>query len=384
MLLWVTGVATIMWLALLVLPWRPYATREELRAEPPALDTTTSDITALIPARDEARCIARTLAALAAQGRLAQIVLVDDQSSDDTAAVAQACGLENLIIVRGTSPPAGWSGKLWALHQGLVLCESRYTLLLDADIELAPGMLSALRGKLIDDDRALVSVMATLHMHSAWEKMLLPAFVYFFKLLYPFALSNEPRSKVAAAAGGCVLVETSALRAIGGFEALHDAIIDDCTLARLIKSSGGRTWIGLTHDARAIRPYASLAEIWDMVARTAYTQLRYSPALLLLCTVLLLISFVAPAVALSSSNSATQFTGLAALACMGASYRPTIRYYRLYGGWILTLPLTATLFLAMTWTSACRYWGGERSRWKSRSYDAAGAAPGTNIADNNR
>jgi hopene-associated glycosyltransferase HpnB len=205
-------------------------------------------------------------------------------------------------------------------------------------------------------------------MQRFWEKLLLPPFVYFFKLLYPFVLANREGGRVAAAAGGCVLVKTARLRKIGGFAALRDALIDDCTLARLVKRSGGRTWIGLTHDARAIRPYRTLAEIWNMVARTAFTQLRYSRLLLMLCTMLLSESFLVPVIGLLATPPATAALAAVALLAMTLSFLPTVRYYRLAPLWVLTLPVAASLYLAMCWTSAIRYWRGERSRWKGRSY----------------
>ncbi|MGR8918754.1 MAG: glycosyltransferase [Gammaproteobacteria bacterium] len=362
--------AMLMWLGLLLAPWRPWSTRERLTADAaPATDF--SDVTALLPARDEALSIARTLTALDGQGRLGGIVLVDDESSDGTAAIAAGLGIERLEIVAGTAPPPGWSGKLWALNQGLEHVDTPLVLLLDADIELAPGTLSALVRRLREDNRQFVSVMATLHMESAWEKLLLPPFIYFFKLIYPFSLANDRRSRVAAAAGGCILLEKSRLDAIGGFAAVHDAIIDDCTLAARIKRTGASTWLGLSEAVRAVRPYEDLGTIWNMVARSAFTQLRYSTPLLLLATVLLLVSFAVPPAALLAGGEAARLAGAAALAAMLASYFPTVRYYALHPGWVLTLPLAAALFLAMTWTSAMRYWRGERSRWKARSYDRA-------------
>lgn len=369
MLLTATALSALLWLTVLVLPWRPWSTAERLHipAEPGTPDL--GDVTVLIPARDEASCIAATLRALAAQGNIARIVLVDDQSSDGTGDVARGVGLDNLLVLDGTPLPAGWSGKLWALQQASAQVETPYTLLLDADIELGPRVLAALKHLMDSHGLALASVMATLHMGNAWEKLLLPPFIYFFKLIYPFALSNRPRSPIAAAAGGCVLLRTERLRAIGGFESLREAIIDDCTLARRIKHQGGRTWLGLSRDVRAIRPYETLANIWNMVARTAFTQLRYSNVLLAVCTLMLGLSFIAPLAGLASGDPATFVTAVLALAAMSWSYRPTIRFYGLHPFWVVTLSFAACLFLAMTWTSAWRYWTGERSRWKSRSYD---------------
>ena len=371
MFLTATSIAACLWLIVLALPWRPWSTRESLTAQARTTRIDFSDTTALIPARDEARCIAEALTALAQQGKLAGIILVDDQSSDGTGEIARNLRIDELTVIDGSVLPPGWSGKLWALKQAARRVDTRYSLLLDADIALAPGLLAALRQRAVDNDLQLASIMASLPMDTLWEKLLLPPFIYFFKLIYPFALSNRPASRIAAAAGGCILIETDKLREIGGFEALHGAIIDDCTLARLVKRAGGRTWIGLSRDVRAVRPYESLENIWNMVARSAFTQLRYSTLLLVLCSVLLLASFVVPILALVSGSGMVKLAAITALAAMGLSYVPTIQYYGLPGFWVFSLPIAACLLLLMTWTSAVRYWGGERTRWKNRSYEKA-------------
>jgi hopene-associated glycosyltransferase HpnB len=369
MLLTATALSALLWLTLLVLPWRPWSTAERLEIGKDGQPVDLSDITVLIPARDEASCIAATLGALASQGNIAKIVLVDDQSSDGTGEVARAVGLANLQIINGTPLPNGWSGKLWALHQAALTVDTPYTLLLDADIELGAGTLAALKRHMTSNMLALASVMASLAMGNRWEKLLLPPFIYFFKLIYPFALSNRPRSPIAAAAGGCVLLRTDMLHAIGGFEALRGAIIDDCTLARRVKRQGGHIWLGLSREVRAIRPYQSVSNIWNMVARTAFTQLRYSNVLLAICTLMLGLSFIVPLLGLCSGAPTTMVAALVALGAMSWSYWPTVRYYDLHPWWVSTLAVAACLFLAMTWTSAWRYWSGERSRWKNRSYD---------------
>ena len=368
--------AAFMWLALLLLPWRPWSTRERINAR--SLDgrhtspVDLTQITVLIPARDEASCIEQTLGALHKQGEFGAIILIDDQSSDGTKSSAEQFAarhaLAALKIIDGQTPPPGWSGKLWALHQGLSCVKTPYVLLLDADIALAENMASTLLQKLQDEDLDSVSVMATLYMGSWAEKLLLPPFIYFFKIIYPFRLANSEQSKLAAAAGGCVLTKTDRLRAIGGFEALKSAIIDDCTLAKKIKSSGGRIWIGLSRDVEAVRPYASLTNIWNMVARTAFTQLHYSVLLLLLCTALMLLGYVAPLLALLLGDMTAKAWAMVALCLLYVSYLPTIKYYELPIWWTFTLPIASAMFLAMTWTSALRYLRGERSRWKNRSY----------------
>ena len=328
---WFVAISAFFWIALLLLPWRPWSTRERLRINDPGLDPDRdlSAITALIPARNEATCIADTLRKLADQGRFARVVVIDDQSDDGTGDLARATQLANLTVIAGSPPPEGWSGKLWALDQGLGYCESSYLMLLDADIGLQPGAVPALLNQLETNQLDMASVMANLQMEQFWEKLLLPPFVYFFKLIYPFALASSPSSRVAAGAGGFAIVRTEKLRAIGGFAALKDAIIDDCTLARLIKESPGRIWIGLSNDARALRPYQNLGNICNIVARTAYTQLRYSRALLIGCTLLMVLSYVVPILALFSPSSNSQLLGAIALSAMLGSYLPTVRYYGL-------------------------------------------------------
>lgn len=367
---WWVVAAAVVWLAILALPWRPWGTRERVSAcsadqGRPELAL----ITALLPARNEASTIADTLRRVAAQGPLARIVLVDDESDDGTGDIARGLGLPQLTVLTGQRPPPGWSGKLWALHQGLAEVDTELVLLLDADIALEPGILATLAAKLVDEKRDMVSVMAALSMQTFWEKLLIPAFIYFFKMLYPFALSNSGNRWVAAAAGGCILIRTDSLRRIGGFEALRDALIDDCTLARTVKNAGGRIWLGLSRDVRATRPYDSLAGIWNMVARTAYTQLRYSPLLLALCTFLLVLVFVLPVLGLTASGPGVRVFAVIACGAMMASYLPVLRYYDRHWVWVLSLPAAATMYLAMTWTSAWRYLRGERSRWKNRVYD---------------
>ena len=359
------------WLCVLVLPWQPWRVRERLEptSTDDAADIGLDDVTVLIPARDEAAVIGKTLAALGSQGRNLQVVLVDDRSSDGTAEVAQRTAPASLTldVLAGAPLADGWTGKLWALEQGRQRIQTSLTLLLDADITLRPGMIRALVDKKEEGGAALVSVMAALRMQGGWERLLLPAFIFFFRLLYPFHLANKPSRWVAAAAGGCVLIDTAALAGIGGFGAIRGALIDDCALAREMKNSGFRTWVGVTGGAVSHRAYPTLGTVWRMVARTAYTQLRYSPALLLLCTLLMALAFWAPIAGLAGPLS-TQIAAAVGLAAMALCYLPTLRYYRRSPGWALALPLIGTLYLAMTWHSALRDWGGRRSEWKGRVY----------------
>jgi hopene-associated glycosyltransferase HpnB len=361
--------ASAAWIGVLLLPWRPWSTRERL--ELPAgvpLPGDLSDVTALIPARNEAETIVRTLAALRSQGNGLRIVLVDDQSSDGTAARARGAFDGDLAVIDGTPLPDGWIGKLWALEQGRKRITTDLILLLDADIELAPGIAAALKRKLLDEHLDLVSIMAELRMRNFWEKMLVPAFVFFFKLLYPFALGNSARSRIGVAAGGCILVRADALGKIGAFESLRHALIDDCTLARQLKIAGSRTWIGLSHAVRSHRAYAGLAEFWNMVARSAFTQLRCSSCLLVATTTAMVLLFWVPLAGLAFGSPTARLIAAAGLCAMGAVYAPTLRYYGRSPLWILLLPVIGGLFLMMTWTSVLRYWRGRRSEWKGRVY----------------
>ncbi|MSR15238.1 MAG: glycosyltransferase [Gammaproteobacteria bacterium] len=361
--------ACCIWAIILLLPWRPWGTKERIGSDIADANVSLEEITVVIPARDEENSIAANLRAVTAQGTFAAVIVVNDQSTDLTAATARGLRLPTVTVIDGVAPPPGWSGKLWALYQGLQTANTRYALLLDADIELLPGIAKALLGKLEAEGFDLVSVMARLKMASIWEALLIPPFIYFFKMLYPFALSNSRFKGVAAAAGGCILIRTDMLKRIGGVAALRGALIDDCTLARLVKSHGGRTWLGLSHDVVAIRPYGDLTTIWNMVARTAFTQLRYSTALLFVCTVLMVLTFAIPMSGLLAAEPATAILAATTLAMMLITYLPVLTYYRRSLLWLPTLPIAAALYLAMTWTSAIRYWRGERSCWKNRVYD---------------
>ena len=362
----ITGAA--IWLTILLLPWRPWSTREVLDASSPSAEEDLSDITVLIPARNEAETIKATLPALTAQGRGLNIILIDDQSSDGTGQVARKAMDENLLIIKGESLPSGWTGKLWALEQGRSHIRTPFTLLLDADIEPLPGIIGELKRAMQERDVQLISLMAELRMETFWERLLMPAFIYFFKLLYPFRLSNTGTSRVAAAAGGCILLETRLLHEIGGFDSLRGELIDDCALARRIKTLGYKTWIGLTHSVRSIRQYEKLRTIWEMVARTAFTQLHYSGLVLALCTAVMVLSFVVPGLGLFLPSGMAKFFSALGLAIMILCYLPTLKFYGLPGRWALALPLIGILYLAMTWTSAMRYWLGGGSHWKGRAY----------------
>jgi len=365
----------VVWLGILILPWQPWRIRERFAADDAdpgtGLSTDLNLVTVLIPARNEAQFIGEVLSALGEQGVGLAVILIDDRSEDGTAEAARRAAPENcrLEIVAGAPLPPGWAGKMWALEQGLGRVKTPLVLLLDGDIALAPGALPALIAAKQAKGVAFLSLMVALDMRGFWQALLMPAFVYFFKLLYPFHLSNGRSRLIAAGAGGCILTERELLREIGGFAAIKDAIIDDCTLARAIKQSGARTWIGLTHSARSLRPYAGLGEIWRMVARSAYTQLRHSFLLLLLCSAVFAFACgLPPLILIAVPAPAAKLVAAAALIFMAVGYLPTLTYYRMPRLLALAMPLIGMLYLAMTWSSAFDHWRGRRSLWKGRVY----------------
>lgn len=358
---------TLLWWIIVLLPWKPTSTKEYLESNPNLISKPISDITVLIPARNEGATIEKTLQALSVQGVNLPIILIDDQSEDNTSEKARNFPV---TIISGTTLPTGWSGKLWALEQGFAHVKTAYILLLDADIVLDKGMIATLLHKAEHEQLAFVSLMAEPNMSNFIERLLMPAFVFFFKLLYPFQLSNTPESKIAAAAGGCILVKREALRKIGAFHCLRDALIDDCTLASRIKQAGFLTWTGLSHSVKSHREYQTLLPIWNMVSRTAYTQLNYSIFWLLVCTLLMVSLFwFAPVGSFLAGGWLGIMIGLFTWVAMLIAYIPTLRFYHCSTLWVVTLPLIGSLFLLMTWTSALKYWRGERASWKNRRYE---------------
>lgn len=363
------ALSTLSWVVFALMPWRPWSVREVLDV----MDTgdgeeVLREITVVIPARNEAEVIQQTLHSIIEQGPGLRIVLVDDNSEDVTVEKARQMRISNLRIIQSAPLPAGWSGKLWALEQGRQRVTTPYTLLLDADIRLARGTVKALREKMDQQGVPFVSLMAVPSMSGGWEKLLMPAFVYFFKVLYPFQRVNSRHASVAAAAGGCILVESRLLSHTSGFESIKSAVIDDCTLARRVKSQGFGIWLGLTHSVKSGRSPQRLQEIWDMVARTAFAQLHHSVGLLVLCTLVMLLVYQVPVITVVSSNNLIRSLSVGSFVIMFLTYVPILRFYHRSLTWALGLPLIAALFLAMTWTSAIRYWRGERTRWKGRIY----------------
>jgi hopene-associated glycosyltransferase HpnB len=364
------AISAIFWLGALLQPWLPWLNREVLEQEASIQSDVhdLKDVTVVIPARNEGAIITQTLQSLAKQGNGLKIILIDDRSEDNTAEAARRISGINLTILTGEPLPEGWAGKLWALEQGVRCVETPLTLLLDADICLEPGVIASLKQIHQKRGRSLVSVMAQLHMQSFWEKILLPAFILYFKNLYPFALANSNWRRFASASGGCIFLETRLFAEIGGLQSIRSALIDDCTLARQVKACGERTWTGLSRQIHCIRPYTGLSEIWNMVARSAYTQLGYSPVTLGLLTLIMGILFWMPVLGLFSSTTLVRNISLVAGIGMLAFHLPTILFYGLNPLLVLLIPLTGTLYLCMTWSSALRYYRGVRSQWKGRVY----------------
>jgi hopene-associated glycosyltransferase HpnB len=338
-------------------------------------------VAAVVPARDEADVIVRSIGSLLAQdypGAL-EVILVDDQSSDGTAAAAReaarALGAEDrLTVISGAPLPNGWTGKLWALAQGVDRAgESAYVWLTDADIAHDARNLRSLVARAEAGRLNLAALMVHLHCQTLPERLLIPAFVFFFQMLYPFAQVNDPRSKVAAGAGGCMLARREALQRAGGIASVRAEIIDDCALARRLKAQGP-IWIGLGTRARSLRPYRSLGEIGRMVSRSAYAQLNYSPWLLAGTLAGMLLTYVAPPALAIFARGPAQWAGIAAWALMALSFQPILRLYRRSPLWGPLLPLIGGVYTAFTLQSAVQVWQGKGGMWKGRAQAMAGSA----------
>jgi hopene-associated glycosyltransferase HpnB len=358
------------WLYLFLGHGRYWLSRPELE---PVLPAHFPSVDVVVPARDEAETIQPVIASLVAQNYHGsfRVFLVDDNSTDGTA--QRAGTAPNLSVLAGGPKPPGWSGKMWAVSQGVAAGEAPLVLLTDADILHDPRHLSALVARLqIPAARGasleVVSEMVRLNCTSLAERVLVPAFVYFFQMLYPFARVNDPRSAVAAAAGGTVLIRREALERMGGIEAIKGALIDDVTLAKAVKSRGGAIYLGHSGLAASIRPYPHFADIWRMVSRTAFTQLRYSAAMLLLTVLGLTLVWLVPVWLAVLGHGWPRACGIGACALAAISYLPTLwRYGRSPAG-IIALPLVALFYMAATVGSALDHWRGAGARWKNRSY----------------
>jgi hopene-associated glycosyltransferase HpnB len=351
-------------------------------------------VCAVIPARNEAELLPITLRSLLTQNYPGtfSIILVDDHSTDGTTQVAteaaQSLGKAQQLNILAAAPlPAGWTGKLWAMEQGIRHGETfapDYFLLTDADIQHGSATLHQLVAKAQTEDLDLASLMVLLRCQSRWEKLLIPAFVFFFQKLYPFRWVNDFHNLTAAAAGGCILIRREALDRIGGIQAVRQALIDDCALAQAVKSSGqnsvsqatphspGKIWLGLTALTCSLRPYPTLSSIWDMVARTAYTQLNYSPWLLLGTLLGMSLIYLVPCggavIGGITGNWAMAIAASTAWLLMAVAYLPTLRLYRQPGWLAFSLPAIAFLYTLMTLDSALRHYQGRGGAWKGRVY----------------
>jgi hopene-associated glycosyltransferase HpnB len=355
--------------------WR---TDQRLPAEP--VPAAWPAVVAVVPARDEAAMLPETLPTLLTQEYQGQftVLVVDDESSDGTAHVAATLGAARpgrLRVIGGEPAPPGWAGKVWAMAQGLRAAgEAEYVLFTDADIAYAPGALSALVRAA--GDRALVSQMALLRTDNTAERLLIPAFVYFFAQLFPFRRVNRRGGRTAAAAGGCMLVRRSTLEAAGGLGPISGARIDDVALGALLKSEGGDCWLGFSQDVVSRRRYNGVPEIWDMVARSAYTQLRYSPFALVGTVAGMVILYLLPVGAglagLVLFSGWLGIAGFGAWAIMSVTYLPVLRLYQLSPARAVCLPVIAALYTAMTISSAGRYYAGQGGEWKGRTIAVSG------------
>ena len=390
----IAGLSFAIWLYLLGFRGGFWHADQRLDADPGAPETWPA-VVALVPARDEAEVVGATVTALLTQDYPGpfQVVLIDDHSSDGTAALAERAAAAAStpggapVLFRTVSAPdlpSGWTGKLWALQAGLAHADSDvpdapYLWLSDADIAHGPRTLRHLVAQAERENLNLVSLMVALSCRGFWERLLIPPFIYFFQMLYPFPWVNDPARATAAAAGGCVLLRRSALTRAGGFAAIKGALIDDCALARAIKGLApaedvrgkpGGIWLGLATESRSIRPYRGLGEVWRMVARSAYTQLRHSPLLLLGTLLAMTLTFLAPPlIALTAGlqdNIVAPFLAAGAWTMAALSAVPTLRLYRLPAWWAALLPLAAAFYCAMTLDSARRHWRGQGGAWKDR------------------
>jgi hopene-associated glycosyltransferase HpnB len=334
-------------------------------------------VVAVVPARDEAATITQTVSSLLGQNYPGDfsIVVVDDHSDDGTANLAreaaQRAKAEWRVLVHSAGPlPAGWTGKLWALNEGVSRAASNaraYYWFTDADIVHAPDTLHRLVARAERDQLDVASLMVLLRAKTLPERALIPAFLFFFLKLYPPRRIADPRSRTAGAAGGCILLRRDALERIGGFASIRGEVIDDCALARAVKRSGGRIGMGLTRASVSLRAYNNFREIRDMIARTAFTQLRYSAPLLAGTLLGMLVTYVAPVALVFSPVPAPRILAACVWALMSVLFLPTVRFYRLSPLWAPVLPFTALFYSCATFISALRYWLGHGGQWKGRT-----------------
>jgi hopene-associated glycosyltransferase HpnB len=384
-------VSTLVWIGLAAGRGRFWSVAPRLDEPPPpdGRDAGWPSVVAVVPARDEADILPATLRTLLTQDYPGafSVVVVDDNSTDGTADAAASLARahdappDRLRVVHARPRPPGWAGKVWAMREGTRAAMDggpEFVLFTDADIAHPPWSVRALVRRADATQRDLTSVMVALRCDTRWEHLVIPAFVYFFGQLYPFGWVGDDRRSTAAAAGGCMLVRAGALAATDDFARMRAALIDDVTLAGLVKRAGGRLWLGHSRAIRSRRAYPRLADLWDMVARSAFTQLGYSyPALagtvagLLLCYAVPPAALVAGAIRARRGDRAAVVAAVAGgigYATMSATYLPTVRRYGRPWWWALTLPASSLLYLGMTVDSARRYAAGRGGVWKGRSY----------------
>jgi hopene-associated glycosyltransferase HpnB len=341
-------------------------------------------IAVVVPARNEANVIGEAIRSLLDQScaDAIRIFVVDDNSSDKTAEAAREAALDSsrsarLTVIRGQPLPDGWTGKLWALQQGIeqaMHVHPRFLLLTDADIWHARTSVATLASVAERGGYDLASFMVKLHCRALSERLLIPAFVFFFFMLYPPEWIRNPRRRMAGAAGGCILIRPEALARAGGVAAIRGEIIDDCALARAVKESGSKVWLGMTSGTHSMRAYGSFSEIEHMIARTAFNQLRHSVVLLIGAIAGILLIYLLPLLLLLSGSRPLVLLGAVAYLLMWVTYSPVIRFYGLNVVWALTLPLSAVFYLAATVHSALNYWSGCGGEWKGRAQDTTGSS----------
>ncbi|GEJ98813.1 glycosyl transferase family 2 [Streptomyces sp. 1-11] len=378
-IVWIAVASLVAWCWLLLC--QGFFWRTDVRLPPRRSPGAWPPVCVVVPARDEAAVLPASLPSLLAQdypGR-AEIVLVDDGSTDGTGELARELSRRHgglpLTVDSPGEPPAGWTGKLWAVRHGIGLARARdpeYLLLTDADIAHAPDSLRELVAAARTGGFDVVSQMARLRVESLWERLVVPAFVYFFAQLYPFRRIGRRGSRTAAAAGGCVLLRADTAVRAGIPDAIRQAVIDDVALARAVRRAGGHVWLGLAERVDSVRPYPRLHDLWRMVSRSAYAQLRHSPPLLLGTVAgLALVYLVPPAAVVTGAvagSTATWVAGALAWAVMTGTYLPMLRYYRQPPWLAPLLPFTAFLYLLMTVDSAVQHYRGRGAAWKGRTY----------------
>ena len=368
-MIWLVTICLLSWAVLLFMRgdfWR-------IESWPvPALPAQWPSVVAVVPARDEADGIGATVTSLLSQDYPGsfRVIVVDDHSHDGTADIARAAAAklnasDRLTVLAGQDLPPGWTGKVWAMEQGLAQAgdDSQWVLFTDGDIEHAPGQLRDLVARGHSQNYDMVSLMVRLNCQSWVEKTLIPAFVYFFRMLYPFQRIADVGSSVAGAAGGVMLVRRSMLARLGGMAVLQGALIDDCTLAKAIKSHMGRLWLGLAEETRSLRVYQGWQEPWKMISRSAYDQLNHSPLLLLGTVLAMIIIFISPPFLIFLG---WKWAGLLAWGLMALSYWPMVRFYQLPFPWVFALPGIAAIYLGATLDSAWKYHRGRGGQWKGR------------------